>query len=155
MAPKKKGSLADPDRVLLANVMDHLIPPVDDLPGAGSMRLGDEIEKKAQSIPRLRSSLLRVLDALSLDLSSHAAGGYSALDSDRQDVALRAIEQSLPDDFSIFLDFVYTVYYTERTVHSRIGWHGRPPQPDGYEMKAFDSSVLSKIAHREPFWRKA
>ena len=83
MTPKKKGSLADPDRVLLANVMDHLIPPVDDLPGAGSMRLGDEIEKKAQSIPRLRSSLLRVLDALSLDLSSHAAGGYSALDSDR------------------------------------------------------------------------
>ncbi len=154
MAPTQDGRLVDADRMALAAAMDQLVPPVDDLPGAGSMGLAEHAEKRARGSPRLRSALVAVLDALSLDPSSHAAGGYSALDGERQDEALRTVESSMPDRFIAFLQLVYTVYYMESAVHERTGWHGRPPQPDGYEVPTFDESVLEQVRQREPFWRK-
>ena len=118
------------------------------------MGLAEKVEQRAQRAPRARSALVAVLDALSLDAASHAAGGYTALAPERQDEALRALEAAIPQQFSIFLQLVYTVYYMEKTVHERIGWHGRPPQPEGYEMAPFDDAVLENARKREPFWRK-
>jgi hypothetical protein len=146
--------LVDADRTALAAAMDRLVPPVDDLQGAGSMGLAEQVEKRAGRSSRLRSALVAVLDALSLDPTSHAAGGYSGLDGERQDEALRTVEASMSDRFAVFLQLVYTVYYMEIAVHKRTGWHGRPPQPEGYEVPTFDESVLEQVQQREPFWRE-
>ena len=118
------------------------------------MGLAEKVEQRAQRAERVRSALVTVLDALSLDAVSHAAGGYTALAPARQDEALRALEAAMPQQFTVFQQLVYTVYYMEQTVHERIGWHGRPPQPEGYEVAPFDEAVLETARKREPFWRK-
>ena len=44
MSPSRGGRLSDADRRALAVVMDRLVPPVDELPGAGEMGLASEVE---------------------------------------------------------------------------------------------------------------
>ena len=135
--------------------MDRAIPPVDELPGAGSMGLVPEVERIAGKAPRLNDSLIKVMGALSLDLHAHAKGGFNSLDAEEQDEAVRTVEGAMPDDFANFLELIYLAYYGDGRVHKRIGWHGRPPQPEGYQLEPFDESILENIRKRPPFWRKA
>ena len=56
-------TLDDADRVLLKEAMDIIIPPVDDLPGAGEMGLAQNAEEIADRIPEYGLAVRRVLDA--------------------------------------------------------------------------------------------
>ncbi len=150
----KVRTLINADRVALKALMDRIIPPVDDLPGAGSMGLAPEVERISGKVPRLQESLARVMGAVSLDLHAHARGGFTSLSPEQQDEAIRTIESALPDEFANFLELVYLAYYGDSRVHKRIGWHGRPPQPEGYDLEPFDDSVLANMRKRKPFWRK-
>lgn len=138
----------EPDIKLLADAMDRVIPPVDDLPGAGSMGLADEVVDRSKGDERFWSALERVLRELP------AGNEFSALDDDGRDSALSAVESSHPREFGHWLDVIYTIYYMQPAVHQRLNWHGRPPQPVGNEMPLWDESVLVNIRNREPFWRK-
>jgi len=152
--PTKEKQLTNADRMVLKAVLDRVIPPVDDLPGAGSMGLAAQVESIAGRVPRLHDSLIKVMGALSLDLHSHAKGGFNSLTVEQQDEAIRTIEGALPGDFGNFLELVFLAYYGDSRVHKRIGWHGRAPQPEGYVMEPFDEAILVNIRKREPFWRK-
>ncbi len=154
MSPTKSGRLTDADRTTLTTVLDRLIPAVDDLPGAGKMGLAKEIERRARRNNRLRGALIAVMDALSLDLSAHAAGGYNALEPEVQIESIQEIERSIPDKFTLFLQLVYTVYYMDKTVLERIGWTTGPVQPAGFDVEPFDEAILVNARQREPFWRK-
>ncbi len=135
--------------------MDRFIPPVDDLPGAGSMGLLDEIERMSVEHERYRKSLVRFLDALTLDMSVEVAGGFLALDDEQRDEAIRDIEGSISNDFANVLEVVYLAYYSRPEVHKRIGWRTGPLQPLGFELPPFDESILENVRKREPFWREA
>ena len=69
-------NISDSDRVTLGEVMDRLIPGVDDLPAAGQMGLGVEVERMARDVSRFAKGLESVLGALSADPSSRASGGF-------------------------------------------------------------------------------
>ena len=146
--------ITDADRVTLSEVMDRLIPAVDDLPAAGQMGLGPEVERMASEVPRYGAAFESVLGAFATDPLSRATGGFRALSPDDQDNAIRVIERNIPDGFGTFLEIVYLAYYSQPAVHRRIGWVGRPPQPEGFELPPFDESVLETVRKREPFWRR-
>jgi len=128
--------------------MDRVIPPVDDLPGAGGMGLAAEVIDRSRSDPRFWYALQTVLEALP------AADDFSERNADARDAAIGRVESAHPHEFGLWLDAVYTIYYMQPKVHQRIGWHGRSPQPDGNQMPPWDESVLEKVRRREPFWRK-
>jgi hypothetical protein len=153
--PTKEKTLTDADRTTLKAIMDRLVPAVDDLPGAGSMGLAQEAERIAGKVPRLQESAVKVLGAVSVDMRSHARGGFQALGPESQDESIREVESTIPADFANFLEMVYLAYYSDSRVHRRIGWHGRPPQPAGYQMAQFDEAILENVRKRQPFWRKA
>ena len=96
-----------------------------------------------------------MLDALSLDIASRIEGGFAALDEERQIASLKTVEADLPDQFAVFVELIYETYYTDDRVHSRIGWAGRPPQPEGFDLEPWDPSILETARKREPFWRGA
>jgi hypothetical protein len=154
LSPTEGGRLTEADRTTLATVLDRLIPAVDDLPAAGEMGLVKEIERRARRNHRLRGALIAVTDALSLDLSAHAAGGFNALESEAQIESIEEIERSIPDKFVLFLQLVYTIYYMEKTVLEHIGWTTGPVQPAGFDIEPFDEAILVNARQREPFWRK-
>jgi hypothetical protein len=153
--PTKDGKLTESDRRNMRAVMDRLIPPVDELPGAGSMGLLAKVEEMAASYGRFGKSLTRFAEALSMDMAAGAQGGFRAMDGEQQDEAIREIEAALPDDFSLVLEVVYLAYYSDERVHRRIGWRTGPLQPMGFPLAKFDESVLETARKRPPFWRHA
>jgi hypothetical protein len=153
--PTAEGQLTNSDRRNMKVVMDRLVPPVDDLPGAGSMGLLDEVERMAEEHDRYRVSLVRFLDALSMDMSVEAEGGFLALEGEQQDEALKEIESSIAKEFANVLEVVYLAYYSRPEVHRRIGWRSGPLQPLGFTLPPFDESILDTVRKREPFWRQA
>jgi hypothetical protein len=152
--PTAERSLTAADRETLRAVLDRLLPPVGELPGAGAMGLAEVVERNAQRSPSMRSGLLSVLDALSLDPGLHVTGGFQALKPEQQDEAIRTIEVSMAEPFAQFLRLAYVTYYGDPRVHARIGWPSRPLQPDGFELPPFDDAVLEKVRRRKPFWRR-
>ena len=141
-------SLTDADRAVLRAVMDRLVPPVDDLPGAGTMGLLDAVEAMASAHPPYHLALLALLDGL-------PAAAFGALAGPDQDKAIASVEAADPAAFSLALEVVYLAYYGDKRVHGRIGWRGGPLQPGGFALPPFDEAILEKARQRQPFWRRA
>ena len=152
--PTSDRQLTDVDRVVMKRILDLIIPAVDDLPGAGGLGLAERVERGAMRYGRLRSGMLSILDAMTLDIASRVEGGFAALDEERQIASVKTVEADLPVQFSEFVELVYETYYTDSRVHERIGWVGRPPQPEGFDIGSWDPSILENARKREPFWRK-
>jgi hypothetical protein len=138
----------NPSTDLLTAVLDRIIPPVDDLAGAGGMGLAAEVIERSRADDRFWDALVSVMSSMP------SAGEFGALDGDGRDDAIRTVETAEPGAFGLWLDVVYTIYYMQPAVHRRLSWHGRPPQPEGNVMPPWDESVLDVIRQREPFWRK-
>jgi hypothetical protein len=124
----------------LAAVLDRLLPPNGDLPGAGGLGLAAEI---------LPEQAQPVLDAL--------PAGFAALPAAGQATALRAVEGASPAAFAVLLKFAYIAYYRDPRVLERIeratGYAARPPQPLGYELEPLDPSLLDVVKARAPHYR--
>lgn len=150
----KEAELTDADRMVLSAVMDLIVPAVDELPGAGGMGLADAAEELAGKEQRYGISLERVMQALSLEPSARVEGGFAALDDEQRIAALKMLEANMPGYFDDFVDMVYIVYYSDERVHKRIGWRSGPLQPLGWDIPAWDPSVLETVSKRKPFWRK-
>lgn len=140
-------SLTDADRAVLRAVMDRLVPPVDDLPGAGTMGLLDAVEAMTRAHPPFHRALLGLLDGL-------PAKGFGALAGPDQDRAIAGVEGARPAAFNTVLEVVYLAYYADPRVHGRIGWRTGPLQPGGFTLPPFDEAILDKTRQRPPFWRR-
>ena len=138
----------DVNEDVLSAMLDRLIPTVDDLLPAGQMGLATDVIRLAGRQDRFWGLFSRAMEAF---VSQNPS--YVVLDDDEQDRALRLFEADSPGYFRVLLDIAYIVYYKDSAVNQRIGWEGRPPQPDGHVMAPWDESVLEKIRKRTPFWR--
>jgi|AP45_3_1055517.scaffolds.fasta_scaffold181749_1 hypothetical protein len=136
-----------PDVDLLTAAMDRVLPPIGDLSGAGSMGLAQEVIDRSQSDDRFWAALETILTALP------SAKEFSRLSQSARDEELTSVETLYLEAFGFWVDVVYAVYYMQSKVHARLGWHGRPPQPEGNQMPPWDESVLANIRTREPFWK--
>ena len=152
--PDIEMKITDADRLVLKDVMDIILPPIDDLPAAGEMGLAPIAEDVARQHSRYRSALEHVLDALSLEPSARVEGGFASLDDEQKTNALKALDANMPKYFGLFVDLVYIVYYSDERVQNRIGWRTGPLQPRGWELPPFDPTILETVSKRKPFWRK-
>ncbi len=127
----------------LAAAMDRLIPPVDDVPGAGAML--EAALAMAARHDRFRTVPTAFAAALPAD--------FAGLPAAAQDAALRAVEQTALPLFREMLELVTLAYYADPRVHARIGWRSGPLQPRGFPLPPFDEAVLATARRRAPFWR--
>ena len=134
---------------LLEAIMDRMIPAVGDLPSAGQMGLIDEIVQLATNQKRFENLFHSAIAAFESNNPDFLTSSESV-----QDGNLKTFESNNPEHFNTIRTIVYIVYYKDSRVHKRIGWDGKPPQPQGYEMDPWDESVLENARKREPFWRK-
>ena len=137
----------------LIKVMDLLIPSIDNMPGAGSMGLIIELEKLCKKYEIVYLSIKRIINAIELDPISRANGSFLFMDQEKQIEIIETIELNLSEDFSIFLNGIYSIYYMDKNVKKRINWGYNSIQPQGFEIKPWDESILDKIKKRKPFWK--
>ena len=136
--PTQDGSLTDADRITLYQAFDRMIPTDDAEIKAGVPRILNGVEERARREKTTHSAFLRVVEALSLDLTAHAVGGFSAMTDQEQIDALLNIENTLPGEFSLFMDTVRDVYYEDdRTPERPANFDGDAEvfgkAPDGVE----------------------
>ena len=125
---------------LLAAVLDRLLPPHGDLPGAGGLGLA------AQILPEQAEGVLAQLPV-----------AFTELPAAQQAAVLEGIEQAAPAEFALLLKFAYIAYYRDPRVMARIeratGYAARPPQPLGYELEPADPTLLDVVKARAPHYR--
>lgn len=157
VAPGVPTVLTPAQYATLAAALNRIIPSRDGLPGAGDLGVAAAIARTLSTAVPLRRLFLDGLTAIELTAASSApesTSAFVALDAQRQDDALRAVEETLPAFFAALVDHAYRGYYTLPAVHRAIGYESRPPQPLGYRLAPFDPALLKVQQRRAPFWRR-
>ena len=70
------------------------------------------------------------------------------------DIALRELEQALPEAFAEFRDAVYEAYYTNPAVLRSLGYELRTSRVPTGPQHVFDEGVLRRVGSTAPFFRK-
>jgi len=133
-------------RLLLKAVLNEIIPPRGELPGAGDLDVGARIEQTMGASLALRRLFLDGLAELEI-------GEFLGLRPTSRVEALRKVEQEQSAFFVALVEHAYRGYYTLPEVHAAIGYVG-PPQPRGGVLPPFDARLLDAQRRREPFWRR-
>ncbi len=136
---------------MLDAVLNVLIPPEGNLPGAGDLGVGRFVEDAVASNPesiRLFTNGLR-----EIEIGASAEAGFGLQPLSRQVSALKAIEEREPGFFGELVRQTYNSYYTNTRVFEAIGYSLRAPAP-GEPPALLDESLLEKQRQRAPFWRK-
>lgn len=134
----------------LMALLDGIVPPRGDLPGAGGLDLQGAVMADARGSGR-EEDLHAILGEL-----PEGIGSMSPLE---RDACLRAVAERAPIPFASVVNMVYTAYYTDpRVLHAleqRTGYQASPPQPNGYRLASFDDQLLERARQRAPMWRRA
>jgi hypothetical protein len=142
---------SDPRFAWVPAVLDTLLPPFEQLAGAGELGLSEMVLADANWSPEFVAAVQWMSDAL--------PGDFATLDAPARTAALVALEAATPHHFASIVNLAYNAYYTDPRVLEWIerssNYSSAPPQPAGYELAPFDPAILSVTRQREPFWRGA
>lgn len=131
---------------LMQSILDLLIPPIENLAGAGGLNLEDELHRMSTEHSKYTGVIDRSIDAITSMLPS------TGLNSQVTSEVIQQFESSDPRLFGLLLEIVYTAYYSDTRVHERIGWKSGALQPEGHPMPPWDESILDIVRKRTPFW---
>jgi hypothetical protein len=141
-------------RQLLDAVLDRIIPPQENRPGAGTVGVGDFVESVAVGEPGLIRMFVQGLATIEIAAAEQGPGGFASLSTEGRDAALKATEHSHPDFFDQLVLQVYNGYYTNLTVFDAIGYTlPSSPEPGG-KLALMDETLLEAQRQRAPFWTR-
>ncbi len=141
-------------RALLDSVLDRLIPPQGNRPGAGSLGVGDFVESVAAGEPGLIRLFMQGLSAIEIAAAERGPDGFTALSNEEKDAALRSVEASNADFFDQLVLQVYNGYYTDLTVFGAIGYNLPSVSAPGAKVELLDETLLEAQRQRPPFWTR-
>ena len=141
-------------RSLLTGVINRIIPPKDDMPGAGSLGIAVFIEDAAAPPPSLTRLFNEGLAQISMAPGQGLERGFESLSNAAKDDLLRSIEAANPVFFDQLVLQTYNGYYTNSEVFKLIGYEVPKPAPPGSHPELLDASLLDQQRNREPFWKK-
>lgn len=141
-------------RVLLDAVLDRIIPPQADRPGAGALGIGDFVEGVAVGEPGLIRMFVQGLAAIEIAAAERGPDGFAALADEAKDEALRSVEQSQNNFFDQLVLQVYNGYYTNLTVFESIGYNLPSTPEPGVKLELLDETLLEAQRQRPPFWTR-
>ena len=141
-------------RQLLDAVLDRIIPPQENRPGAGSLGIGDFVEGVAVGAPGLTRLFVQGLAAIEIAAAERGTGGFASLPEEARDETLRAVEQTSVDFFDQLVLQTYNGYYSNLTVFESIGYILPSTPEPGVKLELLDETLLEAQRQRPPFWTR-
>ena len=133
--------------LVLAAVLNRIIPANDVMPGAGDVGTARFIDGVLADAPHLRRRVIAVLN------EADAREGFMGLSAAEQDTRLQKIARENKESFDTLLQAAYTGYYSEPQVLAAIGWDPKPDTPG--PTQPFDTRLLDAVRRRGPIYRQA
>lgn len=152
---EKQPFLSEAQKALLSAVLDLIVPPAADIPGAGELGVGEHVEGVAGLEARTRRLLTEGLRATDIVGSVAASGRFEDLPEPDQVAVLNQVESERPEFFRMLVQLGYAGYYTNPRLLGAKGLSTSPPQPGGYKMTPFDESLLEGVRRRGKVYRDA
>ena len=140
---------------LLSSVLNRLIPPEGQLPGAGDLGLAGFLEKVIEGQVQLNRLFNDGLAPIEIAAGIREPSGFQALNDDGKDAALKQVEASHPEFFDELVRQTYNGYYTNPSIFQLIGYSERPTQGTNGTLELLDESLLEQQRQRAPFWRRS
>lgn len=155
--PKAKTWTPD-QRTLLDALLDTIIPPGADLPGAGALGIADFLAEQIAETPELRENLTQGLRKTAAFMKDHDIPDFPALPPEERETTARQLEAAEPAFFTALITYTYIGYYTHPTVPPHFGFPNHPPQPEGNDLPPDDPDELDRILEpvrkRGPIYRE-
>ncbi len=131
--------------LVLAAVLNRIIPADDVMPGAGDVGVAPFIDGVLVDAPHLRPRVIALLN------EADAGERFASLSEAEQDGRLREMARHKKDAFDALLRAAYTGYYSEPRVLAAMGRSANadsasPPAP-------FDTRRLDAVRKRGPMYR--
>lgn len=140
---------------LLTAVLNRIIPPEGELPGAGGRGLASFVEDAVAPEPHLRRLFTDGLVQIEITASRNGAPGFLGLPDDGKDTVLREVEASNPEFFEQLVRQTYNGYYTDTQIFQRLGYSLPSVDSLNEPPELLDESLLDQQRKRPPFWTQA
>ena len=146
--------LTDQQLALLTAVVDRIIPPEGEMPGAAEMGLPGFIEGVLVAQMAIRSQFIQGLAQIGIAASAKGQGDFEGLSGEDQDSALREVEAANSAFFDELVRQTYNGYYTNREVFQKLGIPEASAPDSGRQPELLDVTLLERQRQRAPFWRQ-
>ena len=137
------------ERALLIPILDALVPPSGDFPGAGTNAL-DHILATAAASTDVDALLARAVHAIA---EAAGANRFASLSEDDREAVLHRVEQSQPEAFATLVRHTYFGYYGHPTIITALGLDPTPVHPRGHQPDTLDPPDLARVTQRGPIYR--
>ena len=146
--------LSQSQRSLATAVLDRIIPPQGNMPGAGEAGTADYLDGIAAGSARIARLFSTGLQDIEIG-AARFGSGFEELSGDQQDEVLRGVEADSPQFFDLLVRHTYNGYYSNPKVVELLGLDPRPPQPRGNQVERGDLSSLQAVVERGQAYRDA
>ena len=144
--------LTDEQLRLATAVLDVIIPPDDERPGAGGAGGAKRLDAILAERPDVRRPVLDALRAIDI---AAGARGFLARDPAARPGVLRTVEAAQPEAFTALVTQTYNAHYTSPKVRRALGFTPANPQPEGFtQARPFDPALLEGVRTRNRTWRR-
>lgn len=137
----------------LFSFVDTVIPADENMPAASEIISEEDLKWIVENNHKYIESLNECLSFIKKEPSTRVVGGIHELNEDHRIEILNLMQSVLPDQFNLFIEVIYLLYYSKEKVHEIINWNTEESIGEN-KMDPFDESILENVKKREPFWKK-
>ena len=138
---------------LFMQIANCIIPPTDNLPGAGNIDIFDNKECDLRMTAKQENHIIEFLDETSKTSFNILESPFEDLTEANKIKILKTIESDNPNLFNSMIQILYSGYYADISVLKAKHLPAKAFQPDGFNMEPFEESSVTKVLNRGKKYR--
>ena len=138
---------------LFMQIANCIIPPTDNLPGAGNIDIFDNKECDLGITAKQENHIIAFLDKTSKTSFDILESHFEDLTEANKIKVLKTIESDNPNLFNSMIQILYSGYYASASVLKAKHLPAKAFQPDGFNMEPFEENSVIKVLNRGKKYR--
>ena len=150
----KKELFTKGEQVFVKEILNCLIPPGNELPGAGEIRIVEYLNDILNHSTELKRTFAYIFKKIQIESKIINPEDFKNIPNSKKENILKKIEKRFPECFYTLILHAYNGYYINSTVTNLLGIYARPPQPLGYDIEQGDLGLTKNVISRGKLYRE-